>query len=144
MDDSPCKLVALSSKRPRRCGVFAIYRAPARGAPVQASARWHIVRFRVRDVWGFAGLSCQTLLHGGPHPELGAEFINAILDLETQAMLAKKLSNGPVVQEVPLPPETLARMPYGEGKETLLFASDWDFINTIRPEWTERWNKVFS
>jgi putative spermidine/putrescine transport system substrate-binding protein len=93
---------------------------------------------------GFAGLSCQTLVHGGPHPELGAEFINAILDVETQAMLAKKLSNGPVVQAVPLPSETLARMPYGDGKEALLFASDWEFINTIRPEWTERWNKVFS
>jgi putative spermidine/putrescine transport system substrate-binding protein len=93
---------------------------------------------------GFAGLSCQTLVHGGPHPELGAEFINEILDVEMQAMLAKKLSNGPVVQGVPLPPETMARMPYGEGKEELLFASDWEFINTIRPEWTERWNQVFS
>jgi putative spermidine/putrescine transport system substrate-binding protein len=93
---------------------------------------------------GSAGLSCQTLVHGGPRPELGAEFINEILDAEIQAMLAKKLSNGPVVQGVPLPPETLARMPYGEGKEELLFASDWELINTIRPEWTERWNQVFS
>jgi hypothetical protein len=48
------------------------------------------------------------------------------------------------VQGVPLPPETLARMPHGEGKEELLFASDWELINTIRPEWTERWNQVFS
>jgi putative spermidine/putrescine transport system substrate-binding protein len=43
----------------------------------------------------FAGLSCQTLVHGGPYPELGAEFINEILDLETQAMMSKKLSNVP-------------------------------------------------
>jgi hypothetical protein len=33
--------------------------------------------------------------------------------------MAKKLSNSPVVQGVQLPPETLARMPYGEGKGAL-------------------------
>jgi putative spermidine/putrescine transport system substrate-binding protein len=93
---------------------------------------------------GFAGLSCQTLVNGGPYPELGAEFINEILDAETQAMLCKKLSNAPVVKGVQLPPRTLARVPYGEGKEETLFVSDWEFINTIRPEWTERWNKVFT
>jgi hypothetical protein len=48
-------------------------------------------------------------------------------------MLAKKFSNGPAVQGVPLPPEALARTAYGEGKEALLFASDWEFINTPRP-----------
>jgi putative spermidine/putrescine transport system substrate-binding protein len=32
---------------------------------------------------GFAGLSCQTLVHGAPYPELGVAFINAILDPET-------------------------------------------------------------
>jgi putative spermidine/putrescine transport system substrate-binding protein len=93
---------------------------------------------------GFAGLSCQTLVHGGPYPDLGAEFINEMLDPEVQAMMSKKLSNTPVVQGLDLPPETLARVPYGPGKEGLLFVCDWEFINTMRAEWTERWNQAFS
>ena len=93
---------------------------------------------------GFAGLSCQTLVHDGPYPELGAEFINEILSNETQQMLAQKLSNTPVVPGLELPPETLARIPYGKRDQGKLFLSDWEFINGIRPEWTERWNQVFS
>jgi putative spermidine/putrescine transport system substrate-binding protein len=94
---------------------------------------------------GFAGLSCQTLVHGAPHPDLGAEFINEILSHDTQTMLAQKLSNAPVVPGLKLPPETLARMPaYGEKQEGKLFLSDWEYINKVRPEWTERWNKIFS
>jgi putative spermidine/putrescine transport system substrate-binding protein len=93
---------------------------------------------------GFAGLGCQTLVKGGPHPELGAEFINGILALDMQASLAKKLSVAPVVKDVELPPQVLARIAYGEGKEDMLFASDWEFINSVRPEWTERWNKSFT
>ncbi len=92
----------------------------------------------------FAGLSCQTLVHGGPYPELGAEFIHEILALETQAMLCQKLSTTPVVQGVELPPQTLERLAYDEGKAEKLFVSDWEFINKIRPEWTERWNTIFS
>jgi putative spermidine/putrescine transport system substrate-binding protein len=75
---------------------------------------------------------------------LSAEFINEVLDTEMQATFAKKLSNAPVVQGLQLPPETLARVPYGEGKDGLLFVSDWEFINKVRTEWTERWNQAFS
>jgi putative spermidine/putrescine transport system substrate-binding protein len=93
---------------------------------------------------GFAGLGCQTLVHGGPYLELGAEFINEILAPETQAMLCQKLSTTPVVQGVALPAPTLERLAYDEGKAERLFVSDWKFINKIRPEWPERWNKIFS
>jgi putative spermidine/putrescine transport system substrate-binding protein len=93
---------------------------------------------------GFTGLGCQTIVHGGPYPELGAVFINEILDPEMQAMMAKHLSDSPVVKGIQLPPEVLARTPYDSDKDTALFLPDWEFINTVRPEWTERWNKVFS
>lgn len=86
----------------------------------------------------------QTLVHGAPNPELGAEFINEVLDAEMQATLTKKLSNASVVHGLQLPPETLARMPNAESQERVLFVCDWEFINTIRAEWTERWNRVFS
>jgi hypothetical protein len=49
-----------------------------------------------------------------------------------------------VVKGIELPPESLARIPYDGDKETTLFLPDWEFINTVRAEWTERWNQTFS
>ncbi len=92
----------------------------------------------------FAGLNCQTLVKGGPYPELGAAFINDMLSAETQQMLAEKLSVAPVVQGLEFPSHILERIAYTEEKQKQLFTSDWKFINTIRPEWTERWNKIFA
>jgi len=92
----------------------------------------------------FAGLNCQTLVKGGPHPELGAAFINDMLSADTQRMLASQLIVAPVVKGLELSPKTLERIAYGEGKEETLFVSDWDFLIDIRSDWMERWNKVFS
>ncbi|RMF85467.1 MAG: ABC transporter substrate-binding protein [Nitrospinota bacterium] len=92
----------------------------------------------------FAGLNCQTLVKGGPYPELGAAFINDMLSAETQQMLAQKLSVAPVIRGLELPSRILERVAYEEEKQKQLFTSDWEFINTIRPEWTERWNKIFA
>jgi putative spermidine/putrescine transport system substrate-binding protein len=92
----------------------------------------------------FAGLGCQTLVKGGPYPELGAVFSNEVLSPQMQAMLAKKLSVSPVVKDVELPAQILERGAYGEGKEDRLFTSDWEFITRVRPEWTESWNQILS
>jgi putative spermidine/putrescine transport system substrate-binding protein len=92
----------------------------------------------------FAGVNCQTLVKGGPHPELGAAFINEMLSAESQTLLANKLIIAPVVTGVELPPKILERVAYGDGKEETLFVSDWEFLINTRPDWTERWNKVFS
>jgi hypothetical protein len=56
----------------------------------------------------------------------------------------EKLTIAPVVKGVELPPQILERVAYGDGKEAMLFVSDWEFLINIRPEWTERWNTVFS
>jgi len=72
----------------------------------------------------FAGLGCQTLVHGGPHLDLGAEFIKEILAPETQAMIGQKISTNPMVRDVKLPPQTLERLAYGEDQIEKLFVSD--------------------
>jgi putative spermidine/putrescine transport system substrate-binding protein len=92
----------------------------------------------------FAGVNCQTLVKNGPHADLGVAFINEILVPETQAMLAKELSIAPVVKGLTLPPALLERVDYAEDKQRQLFTSDWQFLNKIRPEWTERWNQIFA
>jgi ABC-type thiamine transport system substrate-binding protein len=75
---------------------------------------------------------------------LGAAFINAILAPETQTTLAKELSIAPVVQGLELPPNVLQRVDYEAEKQRQLFVSDWQFLNTVRSEWTERWNAIFA
>ena len=92
----------------------------------------------------FAGLNCQTLVKGGPHPELGAALINEVLSVESQTLLAKKLTIAPVVKGIELPAPVLERVAYGEGKEHMLFVSDWEYLISVRAEWTERWNQVFA
>ena len=92
----------------------------------------------------FAGVNCQTLVKGGPHPELGAAFINEILAPETQLTLATKLSIAPVVKGIDLPPDIAERVDYTEERQQKLFTSDWAFFNKVRPEWTERWNNIFA
>lgn len=92
----------------------------------------------------FAGVNCQTLVQGGPHPELGIAFINAMLAAETQRTLAKELSIAPVVKGLELPENVLQRVDYVEERQQKLFTSDWQFFNTVRSEWTERWNKIFA
>ena len=92
----------------------------------------------------FAGVNCQTLVKGGPHPELGAAFINEILASEMQHTLATKLSIAPVVKGIDLPDDIMARVDYTEERQQKLFTSDWEFLNKVRPEWTERWNKIFA
>jgi len=50
----------------------------------------------------------------------------------------------PVVKGIDLPPNILERVDYTEERQHKLFTSDWEFLNKVRPEWTERWNKIFA
>jgi putative spermidine/putrescine transport system substrate-binding protein len=92
----------------------------------------------------FAGVNCQTLVAGGPHADLGVAFINEVLSPDTQQMLATTLSIAPVVKGLQLPQNILERIDYDEEKQRHLFTSDWPFLNKVRSEWTERWNKIIS
>lgn len=93
-----------------------------------------------------SGVNCQVLVKGGPNPELGAEFMNRMLDSKVQASLSQAAVIAPPIRDVELPAETLKYVAYPEEKmiRLKLFTPDWKLVNRIRTEWTEKWNKIFT
>ena len=88
------------------------------------------------------GLNCVTLVKGGPHPDVGKTLIERLLSAEVQAEFAAKATTGPTNRTVKLGPDVAKWVPYGpEDVKEMHTALDWNYINTKRAEWTDRWNK---
>lgn len=65
-------------------------------------------------------------------------FIDYLLDPEIQVKIADAMGAGPVNVKSELPAELAASLPYGD-KINSLVTVDWDVINPLRQEWTDRW-----
>lgn len=78
---------------------------------------------------------------GTKHLEAAQKYINFVLGEEAQALNAEHTYLAPVNSEVELKPEVAAKLPVGEGVLENLKQADWDFVVTVRPEWTDRWNR---
>jgi len=72
---------------------------------------------------------------------LANEFVNYILDKEAQTVLAEYFFEGPFNKTVKLKPEIAKNVPYGEEQIKKLYNPDWGLVGSVRPQWTERWNK---
>src|SRR5580658_5011278 len=93
----------------------------------------------------FAGINCLTFVKGGPEPDLGAAFINRMLDPAVQQGLAAATLTSPSVKGATFTPDIAQYIAYPESKMTEmgLFAADWTYINPRRPGWLEQYNQVF-
>jgi len=93
----------------------------------------------------FAGINCLTFVKGGPEPDLGAAFINRMLDPSVQQGLATETLTSPSVKGASFAPDIAKYIAYPESKMTEmgLFAADWAYINPRRPGWLEKYNQVF-
>jgi putative spermidine/putrescine transport system substrate-binding protein len=112
----------------RIAGSWLIRGAPVARAPVKEGP--------------FMGLNCVTLVKGGPHPDVGKKLIDRLLSAEVQADLAAKATTGPTNRNVKLAPDVARWVPYGpEDVKEMHTAMDWNYINSKRAEWTDRWNK---
>ncbi len=90
----------------------------------------------------FMGLNCVSLVKGGPHPDVGKKIIERLLSPEVQAEFSAKATTGPTNRTVKLAPDVAKWVPYGpEDLKEMHTAFDWNYINTKRAEWTDRWNK---
>jgi putative spermidine/putrescine transport system substrate-binding protein len=94
----------------------------------------------------WAGVNCMVLVKNAPNQDLGAEFMNRMLDAKVQTGLAKFALAAPPVRDLDFPPETLKYLAYPEKRmdELGLFSPDWTFVNQARPAWTEQWNTIFT
>lgn len=94
----------------------------------------------------WAGVNCMALVKGSPNQDLGAEFMNRMLDAGVQSELSQFALAAPPIRDMELPEETLKYLAYPESKmdELSLFSPDWAHVNQARDGWTEKWNTIFT
>lgn len=92
----------------------------------------------------FAGINCLTYVKNAPEPELGAAFINRMLDPEVQKGLSEATLTAPTISGLSFKPDVAKYIAYPDTKMTDmgLFACDWKYINPIRPALLEKYNQV--
>lgn len=94
----------------------------------------------------FTGINSMTIVKNAPEPELGATFINRILDPAVARMLSEQTLSAPSVSGIDFKPETAKFLAYPDTKATDLglFTPDWNFIVPRRGPWLEKYNEVFT
>jgi putative spermidine/putrescine transport system substrate-binding protein len=93
----------------------------------------------------FAGINCLSFVKGAPEPELGAAFINRMLEPSVQQGLSEATLTAPTISGLDFKPDIAKYIAYPEAKmdEMGLFACDWAYINPRRPALLEKYNQVF-
>ena len=93
----------------------------------------------------FAGINCLSFVKGAPEPELGAAFINRMLDPAVQKGLAEATLTAPSISGLTFKPDVAKYIAYPDGKmdEMGLFACDWKYINPRRPALLEKYNELW-
>ncbi|WP_428485023.1 ABC transporter substrate-binding protein [Rhodopila sp.] len=93
----------------------------------------------------FAGINCLSFVKGAPEPELGAAFINRMLEPSVQQGLAEATFTAPSISGLNFKPEIAKYIAYPESRmdEMKLFACDWAYINPRRPALLEKYNEIY-
>ena len=90
---------------------------------------------------GWAVINTLNVTKGSKNKELAEQFINFMLDENTQKQIAETIFDGPVNVNTKLDPDLAETLTYGKEKIESLIVFDWDYINSVMDEWVERWNK---
>jgi len=114
-----------------------VYPYTIKGAPVDMC-------YPKEGAW--AGVNCMALVKGAPNQDLGAEFMNRMLDAKVQTGLSTFSLAAPPVRDLEFSAETLKYIAYPEKKmdDLGLFSPDWKYVNQARDGWTEKWNTIFT
>jgi putative spermidine/putrescine transport system substrate-binding protein len=93
----------------------------------------------------FGGINCLSFVKGAPEPELGAAFINRMLEPSVQQGLAEATLTAPSVGGLTFKPDIGKYLAYPDTKmdDMGLFACDWKYINPLRPALLEKYNNIF-
>jgi putative spermidine/putrescine transport system substrate-binding protein len=94
----------------------------------------------------FAGVNCQVLVKNAPNADLGAEFMNRMLDAKVQQGLAETALAAPAISDLSFKPEIAGLLAYPDTKmdELGLFSPDWAYVNANRSAWIEKINQIFT
>ncbi|MDI6870582.1 MAG: ABC transporter substrate-binding protein [Bacillota bacterium] len=84
--------------------------------------------------------STMAIAKGSPHKDLAEKYINFSLSKAAQLGNARDIHLGPTIK-VDVPADLAKELPVSEKQMSLLIRPDWVYINTVRPEWVDRWNR---
>jgi putative spermidine/putrescine transport system substrate-binding protein len=76
---------------------------------------------------------------GSKNTEAALKYVNFVLSEAAQAANARYTYLAPVNKTVKLPPEVAAKLPVLDLPR--LKPADWDYVTTVRPQWTQRWTR---
>ncbi len=93
----------------------------------------------------FAGVNCMTLVNNAPEPDLGAAFINRMLEAAVQKGLSEATFAAPTVRNITLNAATANLVAYPESRmdEMNLTFMNWSALNPKRGAIVEKLNQVF-
>ena len=114
-----------------------VYPYTIKGAPIDMC-------YPKEGTW--AGVNCMALVKGAANQDLGAEFMNRMLDAKVQKELSEFALAAPPIRDVDFKADTLKYIAYPEKKmdDLGLFSPDWKYVNQARDGWTEKWNTIFT
>jgi len=94
----------------------------------------------------FTGINSMTLANNAPEPELGAAFIDFMLQPSVMKSLSSQTFGAPPIEGIEFAPDVARFLAYPESKmvDMGLFTPDWNFIIPRRPAILERYNTLFT
>lgn len=76
---------------------------------------------------------------GTKNLDAALKYVNFVLSEAAQAKNAEHTYLAPVNSKVKLPPEIAGKLPVADLPR--LKPADWDYVTTVRPQWTQRWTR---
>lgn len=94
----------------------------------------------------FAGVNCQVLVKNAPAADLGAAFMNRMLEPSVQQGLAEAALAAPAIGGLTFKPQIAGLLAYPDTKmdELGLFSPDWAYVNSVRSDWIEKISQIFT
>ena len=89
----------------------------------------------------FSNMTTINVVEGCAHPELAQKLVKYMLEPETQALVAEKVSEAPVNKNATITEEQDAYMVYGEDEVANLKTFDFSYINSVKADWIELFQK---
>lgn len=94
----------------------------------------------------FPGINAQVLVKNSPNQDLGVAFMDRMLDPSIQKGISEFALTAPTVKDVQFNDEILKYIPYPpeELDKRGIKDPDWAYLNRVRADWVEEWNRIFS
>ena len=85
-------------------------------------------------------------MKNAPNADLGAEFMNRMLSPAIQQGLAEAALAAPAIAGLSFKPEIANLLAYPDTKmdQLGLFSPDWAYVNSVRSDWVEKSNQIFT